>query len=78
MKFPLAFLPTVRLSKTLACFVLNLPLFRFFLFILFILVFYSIYVLFSFLVERSIILKNSVLTKDTSADFKSNIFKWIY
>ena len=61
MKVELAFLPNVRLSKILFCFVLNLPLFRFFSFILFILVFYFICILFLFLLKRFIVLKDSVL-----------------
>ena len=60
MKVSLAFLPNVRPSKILACFVLNLPSFSFFIHSNYV-SFYSIYVLFAFLLKHFDILKGSVL-----------------
>ena len=60
MKVSVAFLPKDRLTKILAYFVLNLPLFTFFIHSNYV-SFDSIYVLFSFLLERFNVLKDSVL-----------------
>ena len=60
MKFSVAFLPKDRLNKILVCFVLKLPLFAVFIHSNYV-SFYSIYVLFSFLLKRFNVIKDSVL-----------------
>ena len=60
MKVSLECLPKVRLNKILACFVLNLPLFSFFIQSNNV-SFYSIYVLFWLFLKGFNVLKGSVL-----------------
>ena len=58
MKVALAFLPKITLNAIQVSFAVNLPLLSFFSFILFILIFYSIYVLFSFLLSVLLYLRS--------------------
>ena len=79
MKVALEFLPKIRLNAIQASFALNLVLFScccFFSFILFILVFYSNYALFSFLLKCSIVFKESVLPVLTLKRKSLYVFKW--
>ena len=73
MKVALSFLLKVRLNKILAYFVLKLCLFRVFFFIYFICISLLFYLLFSFLLKRFIVHKDSispVLTLETTSLYR--------